>query len=114
MNNIITLKPKAGVELLAIVVDKDVYDIKDTYCNGIMWKRPSGYKDSIYFDEINKDLNYSILGCVEYNKPIEFDAKKVAESLHLNSLQTDFIMYAERYKYTPTQRQKILNALNEI
>ena len=70
MNNITTLKPKAGVELLAIVVDKDCeYDIDVAgYTN--LYNLTKGKSDIIIS---NKEEKYSILGTVEYNKPIEFD-----------------------------------------
>lgn len=94
MQQITTLKPKKGVELLVIVVDKDAYDFE---CN--VWSDNSTTLefhsktfemeyDSFEFgvDEENQlkeitlgfDIgSYTILGTVEYNKPIEFDCDEI-------------------------------------
>ena len=81
MNNITTLKPKAGVELLAIVVDKDCeYDIDVAgYTN--LYNLTKGKSDIIIS---NKEEKYSILGCVEYNKAIEFDCDGLVESKEID------------------------------
>lgn len=70
MNNITTLKPKENIELLAIVVDKDCeYDVDVAgYTN--LYNLTKGKSDIIIS---NKEEKYSILGYIEYNKPIEFD-----------------------------------------
>lgn len=97
MNNITTLKPKENIELLAIVVDKDCeYDVDVAgYTN--LYNLTKGKSDIIIS---NKEEKYSILGYIEYNKPIEFDCDGLIDSfdMFIKNEQNEFIKFGKFYK----------------
>lgn len=82
MNNITTLKPKEGVELLAIVVDKDAYNIfnSDYRLFYTIWnyEDEKGEMKMVFLSD-NKQQKFILLGIVEYNKVIEFDCDGLVE-----------------------------------
>ena len=48
-------------DYIFVEVPDDATDFKDTLANGIFYKLPSGYIDSIYFDEISLNLKFEII-----------------------------------------------------